>query len=125
MPINSRGFARRTETALRCAKDHAFPADPHAETRWLNTNGRALRNSIAHGNGLSAESDAAAAQERLQEIVRCVLRQYLRFAAAWLTNREEIANRLTITADSLLAAAYVTALEVQAKQPGTVLDLLQ
>ena len=54
-----------------------------------------------------------------------MLRQYLRFAAAWLTNREEIANRLTITADSLLAAAYVTALEAQAKQPGTVLDLLQ
>jgi hypothetical protein len=54
-----------------------------------------------------------------------VLRQYLHFAVPWLTDRDAIAARLDISPDSLLAAAYVTALEVQAKQPGSTLELLQ
>jgi hypothetical protein len=123
--INSRGFARRVETALSSTANPAFDGDPGLEARWLNTSGRELRNAIAHGNGRASESDAAAAQERLQALVRCVLRQYLQFAVPWLTEREAIAGRLDISPDSLLAAAYVTALEAQAKQPGSTSDLLQ
>jgi hypothetical protein len=125
LQVNSRGFARRVETALASAANPAFDGEPCADAQWLNTSGRQLRNAVAHGNGRAVESDAAAAQERLQAIVRCVLRQYLHFAVPWLTDPEAIAARLNISPESLLAAAYVTALETHAQQTGTTLDLLQ
>ena len=123
--IDPRGFARRVETALSAAANPAFDGDPRVEARWLNTSGRELRNAIAHGNGLAVEAEAVGAQERLQAIVRCVLRQYLHFAVPWLADRNAIAGRLNISPDASLVAAYVTALEAQARQAGTTLDLLQ
>jgi len=123
--INFRGFARRVETALRFVESGSVLADAHLEALWLNAQGRQLRNSLAHSNGQSTEANAAAAFDRLQEVVRCVLRQYLHFAVHWLTNREEIAQQLKISSDSQITAAYVKILEVIQRSAGELLYLVQ
>jgi len=119
--------ARRVEAALRCAASPAFPGDPHDDARWLHSDrgGHGLRNAIAHGTGNRVEAEAEHAYEKLQSIVRALLRQYLHFSIIWAQEQEKTAARLGLAAGTPLAAAYVTALKGEAKRPGSVLDLLQ
>ena len=127
VPVKPRGYARRVEVALRCAASQAIPGDPQDAARWLHSQrgGRGLRNAIAHGTGSKVEAEAQRAYERLQSIVRALLRQYLHFSVIWARQHEETAARLGLAAGSPLAAAYVTTLEVEAKHPGSMLDLLR
>ena len=122
--INPRGFARRVEVALSLG-DPSSAANPRVEARWLNSEGRELRNAIAHGNGRAAEADAAASYERLQAIVRALLRQYIGFATRWNADRESVAESVGVPPASSLAATYVSALESEARQPGSARDILQ
>lgn len=127
VPVKPRGYARRIEVALRSADSPAFPGDPHEVAGWLHSDrgGRGLRNAIAHGTGSAVEAEAQRACDRLQAIVRSLLRQYLHFAIIWARRHEDTAARLGLAAESPLAAAYVTALEAEAKRPGSMLDLLR
>lgn len=127
VPVKPRGYARRVEVALACAASPEFPGDPHDAARWLHSarGGRGLRNAIAHGDGSKVEPEAQRAYERLQSIVRVLLRQYLHFSTVWARQRDETAVRLGLAAESPLSAAYVTTLEAEAKRPGSMLDLLQ
>jgi len=127
VPVKPRGYARRVEAALRSTASPAFAGDPSEVARWLHSDrgGRGLRNAIAHGTGSTVEPEAQRAYERLQSIVRSLLRQYLRFSIIWAQEQEETTARLGLATGSPLAAAYVTALEAEAKRPGSMLDLLQ
>ena len=110
---------------MRSASPH-FPGDPSHEAEWLHSDrgGRGLRNEIAHRSGSRVEAEAQRAYERLQSIVRSLLLQYLHFATVWARQGDAIASRLKITADSSLTAAYVTALEAEARRRGSMADLL-
>lgn len=123
--IKPRGYARRVEAALRHAES-ALPDDPRKLARWLHSEsgGRGLRNAIAHGSGREVEAESQQAHERLQAIVRALLRQYVHFATIWAEESEATAARLRIAPDNPLAAAYVTTLEAEARQPGAMADLL-
>lgn len=122
--INPRGFARRVEAALRTARSPTFSGDPHNEARWLDwkDGGRGIRNAIAHGKSQTVAAAAAESYDRLQAIVRTLLCQYLRFSVIWFSGRSWIATQLDIPPDSPLAAAYVKALEVEAKEPAASLS---
>lgn len=124
VPVKPRGYARRVEVALRCA---AFRGDPHDAAKWLHSlrGGRGLRNAIAHGTGSKVEPEAQRACERLQSIVRALLRQYLHFSTIWARRVQDTAARLSLAAESPLAAGYVTALEAEARRPGCMFDLLR
>lgn len=127
VPVNSRGYARRAEIALRTSAAPQSIADACATSAWLAAadGGRGLRNAITYGEPDGGEAPALDAYERLQSIVRCVLYQYLHFAALWLVQRGELASRLALDEASPVAAAYVTALEIEALEPGSMTDLLQ
>lgn len=125
--VKPRGYARRVATALSCCGPAVNDEKKlQQDARWLHAEqgGRGLRNAIAHGAGEEVELAAAQAYDRLQEIVRVLLRQYLHFAAQWATGTESIAVRLGLKGSEPLAAAYVTALEAEARQTGALRDLL-
>jgi hypothetical protein len=127
VPIKPRGYARRVEAALRCAAGSAPPHDDARElARWLNSErgGRGLRNAIAHTSGREVEDEAQRAHDRLQGVVRALLRQYVHFSTIWAHDGEASAARLGIAMDSPPAAAYVTTLEAEARQRGAMADLL-
>jgi hypothetical protein len=127
VPVSPRGYARRAEAALRTSAAPQPMADARATGAWLASasGARGLRNAIAHGEPDGGDAPARDAYERLQSIVRSVLYQYLHFAAQWLAQRRELADRLTLDDESPLTAAYVTALEAEALKPGSMIDLLQ
>jgi hypothetical protein len=120
--VDARGFRRRVEIALRSA---AYADDPQKAAKWLDTRGRDLRNQIAHTSGIAVEGPAREAYEQLQAIVRALLRQYIRFFTLWAGRHPEQAARLGIAGDSPLAAAYVKALATEAREPGSMADLLR
>jgi hypothetical protein len=122
LSVDARGFRRRVEIALRTA---AYGDDPRNAAKWLDTVARGLRNQIAHSSGTAVEGQAQEAYEHLQAIVRALLRQYIRFFPRWAGASAEKAERLGIAGDSPLAAAYVKALEAEARQPGSMSDLLR
>jgi hypothetical protein len=127
VPVKPRGYARRIEAALRTARSPAFHDDPLEAARWLHHDrgGRGLRNALAHGTGTAVEAAVADAIDRLQDIVRSLLWQYLRLSAVWARRDHAVAARIGISRDAPLAAAYVTVLETESRHPGTIQDLLQ
>ncbi len=127
VPVKPRGYAQRVEAALRTSTAPQRIDSAQDASAWLASEqgARGLRNAIVHGVLDAGEAPARDAHERLQAIVRSVLYQYLQFAGLWLAHGPELAARLSLEADSPLAAAYVTTLEAGARQPGSMLDLLQ
>jgi hypothetical protein len=124
---NNRGYSRCVEAALTYAAASDFEDSPRNIAKWLHSEsgGRGLRNAIAHGTGSKVEPEAQRVYESLQSIVRALLRQYLHFAVSWAQQMDKAADRIGIPAESPLAAAYVKALKAEAKDPGSMSDMLQ
>jgi len=124
---NNRGYARCVETALNYAAASGFDDSPRDAAKWLHSEsgGRGLRNAIAHGTGSAVEPEAQRIYEPLQSIVRALLRQYLHFAVIWTHQPDKTADRIGLSAESPLSAAYVKALKAEAKAPGSMSDLLR
>ena len=124
---NQRGYSRCVETALGYAAATGVDDSPRDAAKWLHaeSGGRGLRNAIAHGTGIGVEPEAQGVYEPLQAIVRALLRQYLHFAVVWAHQAGKTADRLGISADSPLSAAYVKTLKAEAQTPGSMSDLLQ
>jgi len=75
-PANS--FVERLELALRTGP-MSLPRRAASTARWADTEGRTLRNAIAHGRPADVADLAEASHERLRAIVRHVLTLYIDF----------------------------------------------
>ncbi len=67
---------------------------------------------------------AEASRERLQGVVRLLLRQYLEFAVRWAANGEAIAERFRLPARAPLPVAYNKVLEALGRGEQDARDLL-
>jgi hypothetical protein len=102
-------FRARVTGAVRRMTDY------ESEAAWLDEEGRAIRNAIAHGHPASVSERAGAAYERLQAIVRAVLRQYIDFSVAWSVDADPMRERLELQPDASPMASYNALLEARAR----------
>lgn len=106
-----KGFLDRVTAALR-AIEAELPCgtlNAREEAGWLDSGsngGRKIRNAIAHGRPSTVAEEAESAWERIQSIVRLLLRQFLEFSVKWANLRVPISKRLHIPSDYAPVAAY-------------------
>jgi hypothetical protein len=75
-------FAERVEQALRLDPGIAV-AWAAAEAEWLDTEGRRLRNALAHGRPSDVADLAEDSHERIRSVVRSILTTFLEFCIEW------------------------------------------
>lgn len=106
-----RPFATRIATAVEIARSPDADLDPDAVAAWLSEEGRALRNTLAHGRVQPAAVQNSTAVAHLQQMARVALRQYLAFAVTWEEQKQEFVLRYQLPFDAPLAAAYNAVLD--------------
>ena len=109
-------FSQRIKAALSMA-GHTF-METNQQAGWLNGHqpggGRWLRNRIAHGDDVDSTKEAEAAQLRLQDIVRVVLRQYIHFLLHWNQDRAGMLHRFNLPETCSPVGAFNAALAAPA-----------
>jgi hypothetical protein len=115
-------IAAALETLART--DSGARIEPNKEAEWLDSHGRRIRNALAHGRPSDVAMEAEDSYDRIQTIIRLLLRQYLEFSVKWVTRSTEISVWLDISAQSSPTAAYNKALQSHAQEAIDVLDLL-
>lgn len=123
---SSSKFSQRFKAALLADGKEFIKANQ--EVGWLNDHksggGRWLRNSIAHGEDVDSCGAAEEAQLRLQEIIRALLRQYIRFLLRWKTDRLNISQRFSLPEACSPVGAYNAILAACASEVEGAFDLL-
>jgi hypothetical protein len=123
---SSSTFSQRFKAAL-LADGQEF-IEVNQQVGWLNNNkpsgGRWLRNCIAHGDDINTDSLADAAQLRLQDIIRVLLRQYIRFLIRWNSDRFGISQRFKLPETCSPVGAYNAILTACASEIEGAFDLL-
>ncbi len=111
-------FSRRVKAALEVAGRNPDNSglDPSAEAKWLDENGREMRNAIAHGKSETVETQAGEGVHRLEAVIRLLLRQYLEFSVRWAEKSEAIASRFRLAGKPSPREAYNRLLDLQARQ---------
>lgn len=110
-------FPKRVTTALGIIRGHHhdLTLELEEEVNWLDTQGRDIRNAIAHGTPSSVSYESEQSYERIQAILRPLLRQYLAFSVNWATNQKEIAEQLDLIFEYPPSAVYNLLLEAHAR----------
>jgi len=98
--------------------------EPNEEAEWLDYQGRYIRNALAHGRPFDVAMEAENSYDRIQFIVRLLLRQYLKFSVEWAASSTEISPWFNISAQSAPAAAYNKVLEAHAHETIDASELL-
>ena len=119
-------YKKRVTTALGIARESglALSLEPDEEASWLDTQRRKIRNAIAHGQPTSVSQEAEESYERIQDIVRSLLRQYLAFSVSWAVNPTEIAEWLGLEFEYPPIGVYNLFLEAHARGRITATELL-
>jgi hypothetical protein len=98
---------------------------PYTEADWLDTEGRNIRNSIAHGRSYAVAAHANDSYLRIQSIIRLLIRQFLEFSIKWAVNPLEISDLLDISSEIPPKAAYNKILDMYAQGVTDVYHFLQ
>lgn len=119
-------FRSRLEAALHIATKKFVVRNIRAdeEAGWLDTEGRVIRNDIAHGNSEVVAYEAGENYERLQNIVRMVLRQSIEFANKWAETQKDICGTIQISTQATQMEAYNRTLDLCAQKSTDALNLL-
>jgi hypothetical protein len=123
---SSSKFSQRFKAALLADGQEFIEANQ--QVGWLNNNkpggGRWLRNCIAHGDDINTDSLADAAQLRLQDIIRVLLRQYIRFLIRWNSDMLDISQHFKLPETCSPVGAYNAILAACASEIESAFDLL-
>jgi hypothetical protein len=107
-------FRNRVVAALNLAVETIEGVKPNEEAEWLDSKGRQIRNALAHGRPNTVAEEAEKSYDRLQSIVRVLLRQYIEFSIKWGLRSGEIGQRLGLPVNCPPAAAYNKVLDSHA-----------
>jgi hypothetical protein len=118
-------FRARITAALQTLPHAEAGFDSNEEASWLDSRGREIRNAVAHGNLTTIAEKAEKNYNRIQSIVRLILRQYLEFSVKWATQSTQISSQLAIPDQSAPAAVYNKLLEAQSYGNIDASDLLR
>jgi hypothetical protein len=120
-------FRDRVVAALRALAETGAggEVEPNAEASWLDSQGRHIRNAVAHGRPSDVATEAEEGYDRIQLLVRLLLRQYLEFGIKWAAQSKEISARFDLSAQCTPAAAYNKVLEAHAREVTDASDLLR
>jgi hypothetical protein len=119
-------FSQRFKAALLADGQEFIKANQ--ESGWLNNHklggGRWLRNCIAHGENIDSDGLDDEVQLRLQEIVRILLRQYIRFLLRWNIDKSSISQQFSLPKTCSPVGAYNAILAACASEVEAAFDLL-
>lgn len=111
-----RRFRQRVSAALEATGEQWIGVDATAETltAWLDSDGRSIRNAIAHGEARTVTQDAEDNWMLLQAIVRILLKQFIDFSIRWNTEKAMLSKNLNLDRSAAPTQAYNRALELDA-----------
>lgn len=118
-------FRERVGAALSLATKNIQDLNIKEEADWLDSTGRQIRNALAHGRPDTVGKEAGENYDRLQTIIRVLLRQYLEFNIRWALGSAEIAQRFRLPANCAPAAAYNRILDDHVRGLTDASDLLR
>jgi hypothetical protein len=122
--LRRKSFRRRVASALIVSRMSVI--DGNTEAEWLDSpfGGRGLRNAIAHGGQHTIGDGIEQVPERVQRVLRLLLRQYLSFAIRWAENTATVSERFDLPPCCSLSGAYNKVLEARAWGIDEANDLL-